>query len=80
MTKPHQLTTHLWSIMLTLSLGDYMSNLSLVGPLNSFWHPKQLPVGMAMTKPQPLPHPHMFNNSHSSLETTYLIQYSWSFD
>ena len=58
-TKPHPLTHPCVVNKLTLSLGDHMPNLSLVGPLNSFWKPKQIPLGMVMTKPHPLPHPQL---------------------
>ena len=46
MKKLHSLP-HMWLIIFTLLLGDHMPNFSLIGPLISFWQPKQLPMGVA---------------------------------
>ena len=47
------------------------SNFGLVGPVISFWQPKQIPVGVANSKPHPLPHPHAVGNAH--LVTPYAL-------
>ena len=39
-------------------------NFGLVGPLISFWYPKQVPVSVANTEPHILPHSHVVNNAH----------------
>ena len=50
-----------------------MPNLSMIGPLISFLQPKQLPMGVTMTKPHPLAHPYVVNNAHSVICRTYQI-------
>ena len=55
------------------------SNFGLVGPLISFWQPKQLPVGLANTKAHPLQHPHAVINVHPITWTPYAkFQPDWS--
>ena len=48
--------------------GDHIPNFSLISRLISFWHTKQLPVVVAMTKPQPfthiMSHPQVVNSTH----------------
>ena len=58
MAKPHPM----WLIMLTQVLGNHTPKFGLIGLLISFWQPKQLSVGIAMTRSHPLPHPHAVNN------------------
>ena len=56
-----------------------LSNFGLVGPLISFWQPKQLPVSVANTKPHTLPHPHVVNKAHPITWTPYAkFQPDWS--
>ena len=40
------------------------SNFGLVGPIISFWQPKQIPVGVANATPHTLPHPYVVGNAH----------------
>ena len=66
--KPHPM----WLIMLTQVLGDHAPNFSLIIPSISFWQPKQLLVGVAMTKLHLLPPPHVVNNAHQVTWSPYV--------